>query len=71
MRRCENCGGTGKDGWIKGQAQERDCKLCKGSGVDPRECPTCEGWGIVADPHHGHSFRCDRCRGTGTLTNPK
>lgn len=31
------------------------------------ECPSCEGLGIVCDPHHGMSFRCERCNGTGKV----
>lgn len=31
-------------------------------------CGLCDGLGIVADPHHGHAFTCERCRGVGFTT---
>lgn len=29
-------------------------------------CESCDGLGFVPDPHHGGSFNCEPCGGTGT-----
>ena len=31
------------------------------------DCYNCNGLGIVEDPQHGHSFKCERCAGKGKL----
>lgn len=30
-------------------------------------CGLCDGTGRMEDPHHGHSFRCSRCGGSGEI----
>lgn len=30
-------------------------------------CGLCDGTGRMEDPHHGHSFKCSRCGGSGEI----
>jgi DnaJ-class molecular chaperone len=77
--KCITCLGRG----IRNSRRGNLCGMCKGSGVQlitvdetgkyyvevHSECPSCNGDGIVQDPQHGMSLKCEACRGRGVITN--
>ena len=44
--------------------------LPAGLGLSRSECTYCGGYGIIVDPHHGHSMKCNRCYVTGKRITP-